>query len=152
MARNKSLSERGTRIVPTLIGCYAIGNAPLTSMTRAHDDLDDPVLFVAKFLVHFRRLFKAGGMCHDEAGVDLALNDLFQERLSISLNMVNCTPLSVLEQLREASKGLWGASSQAYFRVNELHRQLANPNLRDIPRNLPFRVEMWTSQISIFGG
>ena len=25
--------------------------------------------------------------------------------------------LSVLEQLREASKGLWGASSEAYFRV-----------------------------------
>jgi hypothetical protein len=51
--------------------------------------------------------------------------------------------LSVLEQLREASKGLWGASSEAYFRVDELLRQLANPNLHDIPRNLPFRVEMW---------
>jgi hypothetical protein len=49
----------------------------------------------------------------------------------------------VLEQLREASKGLWGASSEAYFRVDELLRQLANPNLHDIPRNLPFRVEMW---------
>ena len=36
--------------------------------------------------------------------------------------------LSVLEQVREASKGLWGASSA---------------NLHDIPRNLPFRVEMW---------
>ena len=51
--------------------------------------------------------------------------------------------LSVLEQLREASKGLWGASSAAYFRVDELLRQLANPNVHDIPRNLPFRVEMW---------
>ena len=51
--------------------------------------------------------------------------------------------LSVLEQLREASKGLWGASSEAYFRVDEMLRQLANPNLHDIPRNLPFRVEMW---------
>jgi hypothetical protein len=30
--------------------------------------------------------------------------------------------LTVLEQLREASKGLWGASSQAYFRVDELLR------------------------------
>jgi hypothetical protein len=47
--------------------------------------------------------------------------------------------LSVLEQLREASKGLWGASSEAYFRVDELLRQLANPNLHDIPHNLPFR-------------
>jgi hypothetical protein len=50
--------------------------------------------------------------------------------------------LSVLEQLLEASKNLWGASSAAYFRVDELLRQLANPNLHDIPRNLPFRVEM----------
>ena len=51
--------------------------------------------------------------------------------------------LTVLEQLREASKNLWGASSAAYVRVDELLRQLANPNLHDIPRNLPFRVEMW---------
>jgi hypothetical protein len=51
--------------------------------------------------------------------------------------------LSVLEQLREASKSLWGARSAAYFRVDELLRQPANPNLHDIPPNLPFRVEMW---------
>jgi len=51
--------------------------------------------------------------------------------------------LTILEQLREASKSLWGASSAAYFQVDELLRQLANPNLHDIPRNLPFRVEMW---------
>ena len=51
--------------------------------------------------------------------------------------------LTVLEQLRDASKGLWGASSEAYFRVDALLRQLANPNLHDIPRSLPFRVEMW---------
>ena len=51
--------------------------------------------------------------------------------------------LTVLEQLREASKSLWGASSEAYFRVDDLLQQLANPNLHDIPRNLPFRVEMW---------
>jgi hypothetical protein len=37
--------------------------------------------------------------------------------------------LSVLEQLREASKGLWGASSAAYFRVDELLRQLAKSEL-----------------------
>ena len=30
-----------------------------------------------------------------------------------------------------------GASSKVYFRVDELLRQLANPNLHDIPRNLP---------------
>jgi hypothetical protein len=51
--------------------------------------------------------------------------------------------LSVLEQLRDAFKSLWGASFAAYFRVDELLRQLANPNLHDIPRNLPIRVEMW---------
>jgi hypothetical protein len=37
---------------------------------------------------------------------------------------------SALEQLREASKSLWGASSAAYFRVDALLRQLANPNLQ----------------------
>jgi hypothetical protein len=51
--------------------------------------------------------------------------------------------LTILEQLREASKALWGASSTAYFPVDELLRQLANPKLHDISRNLPFRVEMW---------
>jgi len=40
--------------------------------------------------------------------------------------------LSVLEQLREASKGLWGASSEAYFRVDTPLRQLADPNLQHI--------------------
>jgi hypothetical protein len=40
-----------------------------------------------------------------------------------------------------ASKGLWGASSPAYFQVDELLRQLANSNLHDIPCDLPFRVE-----------
>ena len=37
--------------------------------------------------------------------------------------------LSVLEQLREASKGLWGASSKSYFRVDEL--------LRHVPQRKP---------------
>ena len=60
--------------------------------------------------------------------------------------------LSVLEELREASKGLWCARSEAYFRVDELLRQLANPDLQDTPRNLPFRVEMWDSRISTSGG
>jgi hypothetical protein len=51
--------------------------------------------------------------------------------------------LSLLEQLRCECKVLWGASSEAYFRVDKLLRQLADPNLHDIPSNLPFRVEMW---------
>ena len=41
------------------------------------------------------------------------------------------------------AKSLWGTSPEAYFRVDELLRQLANPNLHDIPRDPPFRVEMW---------
>ena len=55
--------------------------------------------------------------------------------------------LSVLEQLREASKSLWGASSEAYFRVDELLRQLANPNLHDIPR-----LRCGISRINTFDG
>jgi hypothetical protein len=51
--------------------------------------------------------------------------------------------LRMLRQLPELIICLWGASSEAYFRVDELLRQLANPNLHDIPHNLPFRVEMW---------
>ncbi|MGB6534786.1 MAG: hypothetical protein WBF58_02365 [Xanthobacteraceae bacterium] len=50
--------------------------------------------------------------------------------------------LGVLEQLREECKHLWGNSSNLYFRVDDILRQLANPNLHDITR-LPFRVEMW---------
>jgi hypothetical protein len=51
--------------------------------------------------------------------------------------------LGLLEQLRAECKSLWGASSDAYFRVDGLLRELANPNLHDIPTHLPFRVEMW---------
>ena len=51
--------------------------------------------------------------------------------------------LGLLEQLCAEGKGLWGASSEAYFRIEKLLRDLANPNLHDIPTNLPFRVEMW---------
>jgi hypothetical protein len=43
--------------------------------------------------------------------------------------------LGLLEQLRQECKGLWGASSEAYFRVEAMLRQLANPNLHDILRN-----------------
>ena len=54
--------------------------------------------------------------------------------------------LSLLEQLRCECKGLWGASSGAYFRVDKLLRQLADPNLPDIPSNPPFRVEIWDGE------
>ena len=39
--------------------------------------------------------------------------------------------LGLLEQLRCRCKCLWGASSEAYFRVDRLLRQLADPNLHD---------------------
>jgi hypothetical protein len=60
--------------------------------------------------------------------------------------------LTVLEQLREASKSLWGASSEAYFRVDELLRQLANPNLHDFPAISPFGSRCGTARISTFAG
>lgn len=51
--------------------------------------------------------------------------------------------LRLLEQLRAETKSLWGTSSKLYFRVDELLRELANPNLHDIPMQLPFRIELW---------
>jgi hypothetical protein len=51
--------------------------------------------------------------------------------------------LSLLERLRAEASELWGTSSQLYRRVDSLLREIANPNLRDIPTNLPFRVELW---------
>jgi hypothetical protein len=51
--------------------------------------------------------------------------------------------LGVIEQLRGECRELWGTSSTLYHRVDGLLRELANPNLHDIPTRLPFRVEMW---------
>jgi hypothetical protein len=51
--------------------------------------------------------------------------------------------LGLLEDLRTECKQLWGTSSQFYFRIDELLRELANPNLHDIPMRLPSHVEMW---------
>ena len=39
--------------------------------------------------------------------------------------------------------GLWGTSSAFHSRVDTLLRELANPNLHDLPLALPFRVEVW---------
>ena len=51
--------------------------------------------------------------------------------------------LSLLEQLRAESSELWGNSFKVYFRVDQLLRELANPNLHDIPGNFQNRVELW---------
>ena len=51
--------------------------------------------------------------------------------------------LTVLEALRAEASKLWGSTSDFYVRVDELLRKLADPNMQDVPLNLPFRVEMW---------
>jgi hypothetical protein len=51
--------------------------------------------------------------------------------------------LSLLERLRSECRELWGTSSALYHRVDGLLRELAYPNLQDIPMRLPFRVELW---------
>jgi hypothetical protein len=51
--------------------------------------------------------------------------------------------LGLIEELRAECSELWGTSSTLYHRVDELLRELANPNLHDIPMRLPFRVELW---------
>jgi hypothetical protein len=50
--------------------------------------------------------------------------------------------LGLLEQLRAESKELWGTSSELYFRVDKLLRELANPNLHEIA-NMAYQVELW---------
>ena len=51
--------------------------------------------------------------------------------------------LGLLEELRAECKDLWGASSAAYFRVDELLRELRNPNLHEIFPVSAFQVELW---------
>jgi hypothetical protein len=60
--------------------------------------------------------------------------------------------LGLLEELRNECKRLWGASSKAYFRVDELLRELANPNLHDIPRKCRFVWKCGTRRTSTSGG
>ena len=50
--------------------------------------------------------------------------------------------LGLIEQLRAECGQLWGTSSRLYHRVDELLRELANPNLHDIA-NMSYRVELW---------
>jgi hypothetical protein len=51
--------------------------------------------------------------------------------------------LGLLEQLRKECSQHWDTSSGLYRRIDGLLRELANPNLHDIPTQLPFRVELW---------
>jgi hypothetical protein len=52
--------------------------------------------------------------------------------------------LGLLERLRDESKSLWSTSSDLYFRVDALLRELSNPNLHDIA-NMQNRVELWNA-------
>src|SRR5438477_106562 len=52
--------------------------------------------------------------------------------------------LTLVEELRDQCGARQRELSDAYHRMDGLIRQLKNPNLHDIPMQLPFRVEMWT--------
>jgi len=51
--------------------------------------------------------------------------------------------LGLLERLRADCRDLDGTSSQLSQRIDGPLRQLADPMLKDIPYELPFRVELW---------
>jgi hypothetical protein len=36
-----------------------------------------------------------------------------------------------------------GTSSHLYFRIDELLRELANPNLHHLTSDMPYRIELW---------
>ena len=51
--------------------------------------------------------------------------------------------LGLIEELRAECKRMWGTSSELYFRIDELLRELANPNLHEIFSTTAFQVELW---------
>jgi hypothetical protein len=51
--------------------------------------------------------------------------------------------LGLIEELRAECKRMWGTSSALYFRIDELLRELANPNLHEIFPASAFQVELW---------
>jgi hypothetical protein len=51
--------------------------------------------------------------------------------------------LGLIEELRAECKRIWGTSSDLYFRIDELLRELTNPNLRGIFPVGAFQVELW---------
>lgn len=51
--------------------------------------------------------------------------------------------LGLIEELRAECKRMWGTSSELYFRIDELLRELANPNLHEIFPTSAFQVELW---------
>jgi hypothetical protein len=51
--------------------------------------------------------------------------------------------LGLIEEPRAECKQMWGTSSELYFRIDELLRELANPNLHEIFAVNAFLVEIW---------
>ena len=51
--------------------------------------------------------------------------------------------LGLIEELRAECKRMWGTSSELYFRIDELLRELANPNLHEIFSTSAFQIELW---------
>ena len=53
--------------------------------------------------------------------------------------MANFIPSACCNSFARSASSFRGASSEFYFRIDELLRQLADPDLHDIPTRLPFR-------------
>lgn len=51
--------------------------------------------------------------------------------------------LTLLEELRATTDHLADALRESRDRIDAVARQLANPNLQDVPLELPFRIEQW---------
>jgi hypothetical protein len=51
--------------------------------------------------------------------------------------------LGLMEELRSECTRMWGTSSELYFRIDELLRELANPNLHEIFAVNAFKIELW---------
>ncbi len=51
--------------------------------------------------------------------------------------------LGLIEELRSECKRMWGTSSEMYFRIDKLLRDLANPNLHEIFSTTAFQIELW---------
>ena len=60
--------------------------------------------------------------------------------------------LGLFEGLRTECSELWGTSSELYYRIDRLLRELSNPNLHEILPASAFRVELWTDTTSTSDG
>ena len=75
---NSTAARRSEITLPTLTVpsenwkfCGFVTDATDRLNAGAQNYFDHAILLVAELLVHLWRIFKAGGMCHDEARIDL---------------------------------------------------------------------------------